>query len=239
MVRSHHERWDGNGYPDGLRGCAIPLGARILAVADCLAREPAPHTAAALRSECAAAFDPALVDLVADQLDELERAARHPPLPDFYFAIAAAGRDAEKLAAVDDLTQLPNSRALFLRLDAELSRCRRSRTPLAVLVCDATGFPQASYPEIAASLRRICREEDCVARIGETFALVLAGFSREDLPEKERLIRASFDPDHTRSANGSRPALKVAAAFYPEDGASAEDLLAAADSRLPAGGNFE
>lgn len=35
MVRHHHERWDGQGYPDGLKGEAIPLGARILAVVDC------------------------------------------------------------------------------------------------------------------------------------------------------------------------------------------------------------
>jgi HD-GYP domain-containing protein (c-di-GMP phosphodiesterase class II) len=34
LVRHHHERWDGAGYPDGLAGEAIPLGARILAVAD-------------------------------------------------------------------------------------------------------------------------------------------------------------------------------------------------------------
>jgi response regulator RpfG family c-di-GMP phosphodiesterase len=36
VVRHHHERWDGDGYPDGLRGEEIPLGARIFAVADSL-----------------------------------------------------------------------------------------------------------------------------------------------------------------------------------------------------------
>ena len=36
IVRSHHERWDGKGYPDGIAGRDIPLGARIFAVADAL-----------------------------------------------------------------------------------------------------------------------------------------------------------------------------------------------------------
>ena len=35
IVRHHHEHWDGSGYPDGLKGDAIPIGARILSVADC------------------------------------------------------------------------------------------------------------------------------------------------------------------------------------------------------------
>ena len=36
LVRHHHERWDGTGYPDGLRGEEAPLGSRIIHVADCI-----------------------------------------------------------------------------------------------------------------------------------------------------------------------------------------------------------
>ena len=34
IMRHHHERWDGSGYPDGLKGESIPLGARIISVVD-------------------------------------------------------------------------------------------------------------------------------------------------------------------------------------------------------------
>jgi len=72
LVRSSHERWDGAGYPDGLHGDAIPLGARIVAVADAFAAMTAgrPYRAARtteealeeLRREAGAQFDPAVVD---------------------------------------------------------------------------------------------------------------------------------------------------------------------------------
>jgi diguanylate cyclase (GGDEF)-like protein/putative nucleotidyltransferase with HDIG domain len=71
LIRSHHERWDGMGYPSGLRGQEIPVGARILAVVDCfdaLTSErpyrPAVSQEAALdilQEEAGTAFDPAIV----------------------------------------------------------------------------------------------------------------------------------------------------------------------------------
>jgi response regulator RpfG family c-di-GMP phosphodiesterase len=42
-IAHHHERWDGFGYPYGLRGTVIPLGARILAVADTFDSLVSPH----------------------------------------------------------------------------------------------------------------------------------------------------------------------------------------------------
>jgi putative nucleotidyltransferase with HDIG domain len=72
MVRSSHERWDGGGYPDGLVGDAIPLGARIVAVCDAFdamttdrtyRSAVAPEEALAELRRCAGAqFDPAVVD---------------------------------------------------------------------------------------------------------------------------------------------------------------------------------
>jgi len=71
LIRSHHERWDGRGYPAGLSGERIPLGARILAVVDCFdaltSRRPyrvamTPDEAVrVLQDEAGKAFDPAIV----------------------------------------------------------------------------------------------------------------------------------------------------------------------------------
>jgi putative nucleotidyltransferase with HDIG domain len=73
VIRSHHERWDGHGYPDGLAGEQIPLAARVFALADTLDalttdRPYRPgRSLAAAREEIArvrgAQFDPAVVDV--------------------------------------------------------------------------------------------------------------------------------------------------------------------------------
>src|SRR5205814_188056 len=72
VIRSHHERWDGSGYPDMLAGQEIPLPGRIFAVADTLDamtsdrpyRDALPWQAAVaeIRNEAGRQFDPAVVE---------------------------------------------------------------------------------------------------------------------------------------------------------------------------------
>lgn len=72
FIRHHHERWDGKGYPDGLAGEDIPVGARIIAVADSYDamtsdrpyRKALPHEVAVieLRRSAGQQFDPTVVE---------------------------------------------------------------------------------------------------------------------------------------------------------------------------------
>jgi putative two-component system response regulator len=86
IIRHHHERWDGRGYPSGLAGEGIPLGARIVSIADAYdaitfgrpyRRARSHEEAAEELQRCAGSqFDPALVPLF---LDETERLASGLP----------------------------------------------------------------------------------------------------------------------------------------------------------------
>ena len=86
LVRAHHERWDGSGYPDGLRGEEIPLGARILSAVDFLdalatdrqyrSALPLEDVMSLIVSESGKSFDPQVVEVLVRRCYELERLAR-------------------------------------------------------------------------------------------------------------------------------------------------------------------
>ncbi len=98
IVQSHHERWDGTGYPFGIKGEAIPIGARILSAVDCLDalasdrqyRKALPLEKAmdVVISESGKSFDPRVVDVLKRRYVECEAKARK----------AAVGREIKSLS---------------------------------------------------------------------------------------------------------------------------------------------
>ena len=90
IVRAHHEKWDGSGYPNGLAGEEIPIGARILAAVDCLdalasdrqyrKALPLDEAMAKVVADAGKSFDPGVVAILRRRYVELEKLASAEPL---------------------------------------------------------------------------------------------------------------------------------------------------------------
>jgi diguanylate cyclase (GGDEF)-like protein/putative nucleotidyltransferase with HDIG domain len=89
VVRSHHEKWDGSGYPDGLKGEEIPVGARILSAVDCLdalasdrqyrRALPLKEAMDVVAGEAGKSYDPKVVTILQRRYQELEQLAKATP----------------------------------------------------------------------------------------------------------------------------------------------------------------
>jgi diguanylate cyclase (GGDEF)-like protein/putative nucleotidyltransferase with HDIG domain len=151
-------------------------------------------------------------------------------------------RQVEDSATTDYLSGLPNARSLFLRLDSEVARCKRSGEPLCVVVCDLDGFKQVNdrfghlegnkvLRLVSDALRNRCRDYDYVARMGgDEFVLLLPDTDRGSIQARIAEIRQL-------ALGAGMPAssivsMSIGEAYYPEDGSDAEELLAEADKRM-------
>jgi putative nucleotidyltransferase with HDIG domain len=130
VVRSHHERWDGKGYPDGLAGEGIPLTARILSVVDCFdaVREDRQYRKGMTRAEAieyllsqsGTQYDPRVVGTFITHLPEFEAeiaAHRNTTAPTYGIepveqlseaarSVAPAAGLAEAATPVEQLTEI-------------------------------------------------------------------------------------------------------------------------------------
>jgi diguanylate cyclase (GGDEF)-like protein/putative nucleotidyltransferase with HDIG domain len=153
-------------------------------------------------------------------------------------------QQAENSATTDYLTGLPNARSLFVHLSRELTRCRRTGTSLAVMVCDVDNFKQVNdlyghlegdnlLKDFSAQLKECCRGYDYVARMGgDEFVVVAPGLNPEASGEKASRLNELAIEAGRKIAGRNLVSLSVGTAFCPQDGFDVERLLAEADRRM-------
>jgi len=153
-------------------------------------------------------------------------------------------QQAESSAVTDYLTGLPNARSLYVHLTRELSRCRRTGTSLAVMVCDLDNFKQINdlyghlegdnlLRDFATHLKETCRGYDYVARMGgDEFVVVAPGMQPEAAADKASRLNQLAIEAGRKIAGRNLVALSVGTAFCPQDGFDVELLLAEADRRM-------
>jgi putative two-component system response regulator len=146
IVRHHHERWDGAGYPDRLAGTNIPLGARIVAVADSVEVMTSRQLYRRLRTHAevvgelhacrASQWDPQIVDLTLGLIasGELDLGTDELKLHEPVLALRIAPRVAVLLVEDDDADALRVTEALERALDGAIISRARSVAGAAQLV---------------------------------------------------------------------------------------------------------
>ncbi len=147
-------------------------------------------------------------------------------------------------ATVDYLTGLPNARSLFLHLDSEISRCKREKGHLGVVVCDLDGFKQINdklghvegnkvLELFARKLSLSCREYDFASRMGgDEFVVIAPRLDRSAADEMCERVKAAAAESAQEICPEILLSASVGVAFYPDNGEDAEELLAAADKRM-------
>lgn len=150
IVRSHHEKWNGSGYPDGLSGERIPIGARILSAVDCLdalasdrqyrRALPLDEAIQIVKDEAGKSFDPRVVEVLVRRYAELEVKAKSHKLggkgkfsTDLKIARGEAPAAGFEGSASGDLVNFHNSIAVIEELSANLEQASDISQAVALL----------------------------------------------------------------------------------------------------------
>jgi diguanylate cyclase (GGDEF)-like protein/putative nucleotidyltransferase with HDIG domain len=153
-------------------------------------------------------------------------------------------REAESSATIDYLTGIANARALSLHLEQELARCQREGSTMALMVCDLDGFKQINdcyghlagdkvLKQFAEALTALCREYDYAARMGgDEFVIVAPNMTPEAVSERAVLFSSMAQKAGRDICGAEFLSLSLGAAFYPDDGQEAEQLLGEADRAM-------
>jgi diguanylate cyclase (GGDEF)-like protein/putative nucleotidyltransferase with HDIG domain len=218
-ILAHHEYFDGTGYPGGLKGKDIPLGARILAVADVFdaytsdrvqCEETLDGAIRAIREGSATCFDPDVVTIWESIYRDVVVWSSPPASSTAYRNIheatsenAMALETARREAAIDKLTGLANRRA-FEKMSASLGG-----THFSVVLIDVNAFKavndnfghhagDAALARIGTHLRSAFHDAQLICRLGGDEFLVLSQVDRRNLRMQIRTFRriVLWDPAH-------------------------------------------
>jgi putative nucleotidyltransferase with HDIG domain len=134
IVRHHHENWDGSGYPDGVAGSSIPIGARVLSVVDCYdaLRSHRPYRRALspqqaldiIRERRGTMYDPSVVDAFEEIQSAIEAESVDEPLPEVLDKFTQVAREMRRMDPVADAVPLElrvSSTDMLLQLYSQLS----------------------------------------------------------------------------------------------------------------------
>lgn len=225
MVESHHERWDGRGYPHGLAGTAIPLVARILTIADvydaltsvrsykrALTHE---ETMAILRKDVGTVFDPevfAWFEQIEADWARRSLAAAAPALEERREAEADSAESG--LHTFDDLTGVALRRAFRQTAARTLEARHTTGRPVALLILDVdrlsvineqfgTTAGDEVLKHVANAIRTTVRPSDFIGRYaGDEFVVLLSGIRFEEATRVAERIRAAVSASAVPVSSG-------------------------------------
>lgn len=254
VVRSHHENWDGSGYPDGLARELIPLWARIVCIADAYdaltserSYKPAlSHAEAmeAMRRDVARQFDPGLFA----RFEEMTRDAPPPARDRASVAARVSARAGEEAVdAQDELTRALRRNAIFAVAQDLLSGDVQAQ-PVSLLVVDVDHFKLVNdtfghlqgdevLRGVAARVRTVLREGDLLGRYaGDEFVVLLPDTPNDKAVRIADRLRRAVENERlaVRGTQGASlgVTLSIGIATAPDDARQIDDLFSEADRAL-------
>jgi diguanylate cyclase (GGDEF)-like protein/putative nucleotidyltransferase with HDIG domain len=247
IIESHHERWDGRGYPHGLSGQDIPLSARILAVADVYDaltslrsyKDSLNHEAALeiMRCDIGKAFDPAVFakfEAVVEHRTRHGGATVPEPTDDVKVAGTPSPAPALDVLTGDRLTGLPLRESLERIGTQALADRRVSDGVVSLLALQVE--PDAGCGDlyrrrvlrwIANELRAVTRTSDFLARTGENqlMALLPQASRQQALSVMTRVQTAVARRLQVRGEKNASVRVQATVATAPDDGDTIAELF--------------